>query len=220
MCIDTDYYEAYNRDNVRLVSVKEAPIERITERGLVVAGRELALDILVLATGFDAMTGALLAVDPRGRGNLSLREKWRDGPRSYLGLTMADFPNLFTITGPGSPSVLSNMIVSIEQHVDLVATCLEYLEGRGYASVEPTPEAESAWVEHVREVGDATLYPRAGSWYMASNSEGIPRVLLPYVGGVGEYRRLCDAVVLDGFRGFAFRRSNTDAPAEEAVSTG
>ncbi len=219
MCIDTGYYEAYNRESVELVSVKETPIERITERGLVVAGKEREFDSLVLATGFDAMTGALLAAEIRGRSGTSLREKWKDGPRSYLGLTVSGFPNLFMITGPGSPSVLSNMMVSIEQHVDLVATCLEYLEDRGYASVEPTPEAESAWVEHVREVGDATLYPRAGSWYMASNSEGIPRVLLPYVGGVGEYRRLCDDVVRDGFRGLAFRRSNTGAPAEEAVST-
>ena len=151
------------------------------------------------------MTGALLAVDPRGRGNLSLREKWRDGPRTYLGLTMADFPNLFTITGPGSPSVLSNMMVSIEQHVDLAAACIEFTTANGFGSVEPEAEAERAWTDRVREIGDETLYPRAGSWYMASNSEGIPRVLLPYVGGVGEYRRLCDEIVAEGFRGFAFQ---------------
>ena len=213
MCIDTGYYEAYNRDNVHLVSVKETPIEEITERGLVVAGEELEFDVLVLATGFDAMTGALLAADIRGRRGMTLREKWQGGPRSYLGLTLADFPNLFTITGPGSPSVLSNMMVSIEQHVDFVTACLAFMRDRGFTSVEPEEEAERAWVDHVREIGDATLYPRAGSWYMASNSVGIPRVLLPYVGGVGEYRRLCDEIVADDFRGFRFARNAAAAPA-------
>jgi len=202
MCIDTDYYEAYNRDNVRLVSVKERPIEEITTTGLIAGGEEYAFDAIVYATGFDAMTGALLAVDIRGRSGLSLREKWAAGARSYLGLTLAGFPNLFTITGPGSPSVLSNMMVSIEQHVDFVADCLDYLRSRELTRIEPTARAEDAWVDHVRALGEVTLYPRANSWYMGANVPGKPRVLLPYVGGVGEYRRECDEIVERDYAGF------------------
>jgi cation diffusion facilitator CzcD-associated flavoprotein CzcO len=207
MCVDTGYYEAFNRDNVRLVDVSESPIEEFTAAGLRVGGEELAFDVLVLATGFDAMTGALLGVDIRGRSGRSLRERWADGPRSYLGLTVAGFPNLFTITGPGSPSVLSNMMVSIEQHVDWVTGCVAHMRDRGLASVEPTVEAEDGWVERVRELGDASLYPRAKSWYMGANVPGKPRVLLPYVGGVGTYRRECEDVVERGYAGFAFGAS-------------
>jgi cyclohexanone monooxygenase len=207
MCVDTGYYEAYNRDNVRLVSVKDAPIEAVTEAGLRVGGEELAFDILVYATGFDAMTGALTAVDPRGRGGESLREKWAEGPRAYLGLAFAGFPNLFTVTGPGSPSVLSNMLVSIEQHVDFIAGCVAFMDERGHRTVEPTTEAEDAWVEHVRRVGDESLYPRsatANSWYMGANVRGKPRALLPFVGGVGSYRRECERIVAAGYEGLAF----------------
>jgi cyclohexanone monooxygenase len=222
MCVDTGYYEAYNRDNVRLVSVKDSPIEEITERGVRVGGEELAFDVLVLATGFDAMTGALLRVDIRGRSGRTLREKWADGPRSYLGLTIADFPNLFMVTGPGSPSVLSNMVVSIEQHVDLITGCVSHMSAQGFTSVEPTPEAESGWVEHVRELGEASLYPRAASansWYMGANVPGKPRVLLPYVGGVGRYRKECDAIVAGGYEGFSFgRRTATSEPARASAA--
>jgi cyclohexanone monooxygenase len=208
MCIDTGYYEAFNRPNVRLVNLRRTPIAEVTEHGLRLGGdapEELELDALILATGFDAMTGALQAVDLRGRDGRSLREKWAEGPRTYLGLAHAGFPNLFTITGPSSPSVLSNVMVSIEQHVELVATILCHLRDHGLTSIEPTEAAEDAWVEHHRALGDASLYPRANSWYMGANVPGKPRVLLPYVGGVGRYRRICEQIVASGFAGFALR---------------
>jgi cyclohexanone monooxygenase len=213
MCIDVDYYEAYNRPNVRLVSVKRTPITEITERGVVVGGEELAFDVLVYATGFDAMTGALLAVDPVGRGGVRLSDEWAHGARTYLGLQIAGFPNLFTITGPLSPSVLSNMLVSIEQHVDLVTDALVHLRDEGLATMEATAEAQAAWVDHVRELGDETLYPLARSWYMGDNVPGKPRVFLPYVGGVGRYRQECERIVAAGWEGFAFdaRRAETAA---------
>jgi cyclohexanone monooxygenase len=215
MCVDTGYYEAFNRPNVRLVDVRDAPIEEITETGLRTEREEFELDVLVFATGFDAMTGALLRTDIRGRSGLPLREKWANGPRTYLGLTIAGFPNLFTITGPGSPSVLSNMIVSIEQHVDWIADCLAFMEAHGLASVEPTLEAEDAWVEHVRELGEGTLYPRAtSSWYMGANVPGKPRVLLPYVGGVGAYRAECERIVAGGYEGYTFRPAGARAVAQ------
>jgi cyclohexanone monooxygenase len=202
MCVDTDYFETYNRPNVRLVSIRASPIDEITPTGLRVGAERFELDTIVLGTGFDAMTGALLGIDLRGREGLSLRDKWAEGPRSALGLTIAGFPNLFTVTGPGSPSVLSNMMVSIEQHVDWIVRCTSYLREHGIATIEPTRAEEDAWVEHVREVGDASLYPRAKSWYMGANIPGKPRVLLPYVGGVGRYRDLCDAVAEREYDGF------------------
>jgi cation diffusion facilitator CzcD-associated flavoprotein CzcO len=213
MCVDTGYYEAFKRPNVRLVSVKETPIEEITERGVRVAGEEHELDVLVLATGFDAMTGALLRVDIVGRGGRSLRDVWADGPRTYLGLAIAGFPNLFTVTGPGSPSVLSNMVVSIEQHVEFITDCMVYARQLGCTAIEAKPEAQERWVEHVREVGDASLYPRAAdanSWYMGANVPGKPRMLLPYVGGVGEYRRRCEAIARAGYEGFAFTKGRNE----------
>jgi cyclohexanone monooxygenase len=217
MCIDTGYYEAYNRDNVRLVDVSANPITEIDATGLRVGDERFTFDMLVYATGFDAMTGALLALDPRGRSGLTLREKWADGPRSYLGLMVAGFPNLFTVTGPGSPSVLSNMLVSIEQHVDLIADCIAHVRDERATTIEPTPEAEERWVDHVREEGEATLYPRAKSWYMGANVPGKARVLLPYVTGVGAYRRECDRIVENDFEGFAVGRP---ARRDAALRTG
>jgi cyclohexanone monooxygenase len=220
MCVDTGYYEAFNRDNVRLVSVRDTPIDEITETGLRVGEEEFMFDILVLATGYDAMTGALLNVDIRGRSGTSLREKWANGPRSYLGLALAGFPNLFVVAGPGSPSVLSNMMVSIEQHVDWIADCIAYMGERGLTSVEPTIEAENGWVDRVRELGEATVYPRAtSSWYMGGNVPGKPRVLLPYVGGVGSYRRECERVVLSGYEGFRFAAAAAGASSSAPVSS-
>jgi cyclohexanone monooxygenase len=207
MCVDTGYYETFNREDVHLVDVRERPIEEITERGIRVGGEEIELDMLVFGTGFDAFTGAMLRIDLRGRDGLAIQEKWADGPRAYLGLALAGFPNLFTITGPGSPSVLSNMMVSIEQHVEFIAGCIEFMREHGLAATEPTQEAEDAWADHVRELGEASLYPEAakvGGWYMGANVPGKPRVLLPYVGGVGAYRRHCDEVVARGYEGFAF----------------
>ncbi len=201
--LDTGYHDTYNRDNVTLVDVRQAPIEAITPTGLRTRGAEYVLDSIVFATGFDAMTGALLAMDIRGRGGRALGEKWAEGPRTYLGLMTADFPNLFIITGPGSPSVLSNMIVSIEQHVDWIADCIAYLHAHEYASIEAIADAEDAWVAHANAVAEMTLYPSANSWYIGANIPGKARVFMPYVGGVGVYRRKCDEVAAAGYEGFA-----------------
>ncbi len=201
-CLDTGYYETFNSPHVHLVDLKKTPIERITERGVRTTAGEVEVDDVVLATGFDAMTGALLSIDIRGRDGVALSEAWADGPVTYLGLGVAGFPNLFTITGPGSPSVLSNMLVSIEQHVDWISGCLARLERDGMTTIEPTAQAQKDWVAHVAEVGEATLYPRARSWYLGANVPGKPRVFMPYIGGVGAYRAICDEVAADDYRGF------------------
>ena len=203
LCVDTGYYEVFNRDNVTLVDVSNAPIEAITPTGLRTAEGDFKLDSIVYAIGFDAMTGALNAIDIRGRGGRPLTEKWAGGPLTYLGLMVAGFPNLFTITGPGSPSVLSNMVVSIEQHVEWIANLLAYMGDRQLSIIEASPEAEAGWVAHVNEVADMTLYPKANSWYLGANIPGKPRVFMPYVGGVGVYRQLCDDVAAKGYEGFA-----------------
>jgi cyclohexanone monooxygenase len=203
LCLDTGYYATFNRANVTLVDVRPTPIEEITPTGLRTSDAEYTLDSIVFATGFDAMTGALSNIDIRGRGGAALSQKWSAGPRAYLGLMVAGFPNLFTITGPGSPSVLSNMALSIEQHVDWIAGCLDYLRRHELAGIEATADAENAWVEHVHEVGNATLFPLANSWYMGSNIPGKPRVFMPYIGGVGAYRQKCDEVAANGYEGFA-----------------
>ena len=202
LCQDTSYYETYNRDNVTLVDIKHTPIETITPHGLRTGGIDYELDAIVFATGFDAMTGALLEIDIRGPNGNVLSEKWSAGPRTYLGLTIAGFPNLFTITGPGSPSVLSNMMVSLEQHVDWIAECLKHLQGHNLDYIEATVEAEDRWVEHVNETASQTLYPKAKSWYMGANIPGKPRIFTPYVGGVGNYRKTCEQVVAKGYEGF------------------
>jgi cyclohexanone monooxygenase len=212
MCVDTSYYDTFNRDNVTLVNLRETPIEAITPRGLRTRDAEYAVDAIVFAIGFDAMTGALLNIDIRGRRGERLREKWAAGPRTYLGLAIAGFPNLFTITGPGSPSVLSNMIVSIEQHVDWIADCIAHLRDHGHASIEATPEAEETWVAHVNEVGHATLYPRANSWYMGANIPGKPRLFMPYIGGVGTYRQKCTDVAARGYEGFSITAGQQPVP--------
>ena len=206
LCVDTDYYDTFNRDNVTLVDVRTTPIEEIVPEGLRTQTCYYAFDSLIFATGFDAMTGALARIDIRGRDGASLKEKWTAGPRTYLGLTVAGFPNLFAITGPGSPSVLSNMIVSIEQHADWIADCLVYLREHGQRTIEATLEAEDAWVEHVNQVGDMTLYPKAASWYTGANVPGKPRVFMPYVGGVGLYREKCADVAAKGYEGFTLGR--------------
>lgn len=207
LCVDTDYYTTFNRENVRLVDLQKSPIDRISANGIRLGGaadEPVELDALVLATGFDAMTGALSKIDVRGVGGGTLSEKWAAGPRAYLGFMVSDFPNLFTITGPGSPSVLSNMVTSIEQHVDLVMDCLAEMESRGAATVTVDSEAEEGWVAHVNDVASATLMPKAGSWYLGANVPGKPRVFMPYAAGVGIYREVCEGVVADGWRGFSF----------------
>ena len=205
LCVDTGYYATFNRDNVTLVDIRNAPIETLTTTGLRTRDAVYDLDSIVFATGFDAMTGALFNIDIRGSAGRALKQKWAEGPRSYLGLAVAGFPNLFLITGPGSPSVLSNMLVSIEQHVEWIADCIAYLRGHELDSIEATPAAEDAWVAHVNDLADATLYPSANSWYVGSNVLGKPRVFMPYVGGVGVYRRRCDDIAAGGYTGFALR---------------
>jgi cation diffusion facilitator CzcD-associated flavoprotein CzcO len=220
VCVDTGYYETYNRDNVTLVDVRSHPIEGITPGGLRTTEREYRLDALVFATGFDAITGALRDVDIRGREGVPLAAKWTDGPRTYLGLATAGFPNLFLVTGPGSPSVLSNMVVSIEQHVDWIAGCLAALRDRGLDRVEATVDAEEAWVAHVNEVAAQTLFVRAESWYLGANIPGKPRIFMPYAGGVGEYRKICDEIAADGYRGFALSASGVHAGRPDGASEG
>ena len=208
LCVDVGYFETYNRPNVTLVDVGDRPIERIVPEGLVAGGERHDLDALVLATGFDAMTGTLGRIEIRGRGGLALREKWREGPRMYLGLASAGFPNLFTITGPGSPSVLSNMLPTIEQHVDWIADLLDHARARGRPIIESTVEAEEAWVAHVAHVASRTLYPSCDSWYLGANVPGKPRVFMPYP-GVPAYARKCEQVAASGYDGFIL----SEAPA-------
>ena len=203
ICVDTNYYATFNRPNVTLVDIKSGGIEEITANGVRAGGKEYEIDALVLATGFDAMTGSVARIDIQGRDGRTLNQKWAEGPRTYLGLMSAGFPNLFIITGPGSPSVLSNMIVSIEQHVDWIADCLSYMRDRDLATIEASPEAEDNWVAHVNEVAYTTLYPQANSWYMGANIPGKPRIFMPYIGGVGAYRQICNDVAAKGYEGFA-----------------
>jgi cyclohexanone monooxygenase len=202
LCIDIGYYETFNRPNVTLIDVSEMPIEAITRQGVRVEGREYKVDAIVFATGFDAMTGALLKIDIRGKGGLTLREKWREGPRTYLGLAMAGFPNLFTITGPGSPSVLTNMLPTIEQHVDWIAGSIGYLREHGLVRIEPSVQAEEDWGAHVGELVGRTLRYTCGSWYLGVNIPGKPRVFMPYIGGFPRYIEKCNEVAGRGYDGF------------------
>jgi acetyl esterase/lipase/cation diffusion facilitator CzcD-associated flavoprotein CzcO len=201
-CLDSGYYETFNSPHVRLVDLRKTPITTITETGVETAEGAVEVDVIVYATGFDAMTGALVNIDVTGRNGLTLKEKWADGPSTYLGLTAVGFPNFFFITGPGSPSVLSNMAVSIEQHVDWVARCLKDLRADGLEVIEPTELAEAGWNQHNQDCAAITLHPTANSWYMGANVPGKPRVFLPYIGGVGAYRQACDDVVARDYLGF------------------
>jgi cyclohexanone monooxygenase len=216
LCLDTGYYETFNLPNVELVDVKANPIEEITANGVRTAKAEYPLDAIVFATGFDAITGALMDIDIRGREGLSLKEKWKHGPQTYLGLMTAGFPNFFIITGPGSPSVKANMVCAIEQHVNWISDCIGMLETEGHETIEPIAEAETEWVEYVNDTADATLYPLADSWYTGSNVPGKARVFMPYVGGYHTYKAICDDVVRDGYRGFEF----SDAAAKAWVVYG
>ena len=218
-CVDIDYFETYNRDNVRLIDLRREPLEKLTPRGVRTASAEYEVDCIVFAIGFDAMTGALIDIDIRGAEGRGLREHWSAGPRTYLGIAVAGFPNMFVVTGPGSPSVLSNMVVSIEQHVDWISDCIEAMRRRGIDRVEATPEAENDWVHHVSEVAGATLYPLATSWYVGANIPGKARVFMPYVGGCGPYRQECDEVARRGYHGFRLSaESESAAGAESAVA--
>jgi cyclohexanone monooxygenase len=203
ICVDTDYFATFNRPNVSLVDIWSNPIEEVSSTAVRMGdGTQVGVDALVLATGFDAMTGSVARIDIHGRNGRTLKQKWAEGPKTYLGLMSAGFPNLFLITGPGSPSVLSNMIVSIEQHVDWIADCLGFMRARGLATMEAERAAEETWIAHVNEVAHGTLYPQANSWYMGANIPGKPRVFMPYIGGVGVYRQICNDVAAKGYEGF------------------
>jgi cation diffusion facilitator CzcD-associated flavoprotein CzcO/acetyl esterase/lipase len=216
-CLDTGYFETYNLPHVRLVDLRTQPIVTITEDGIETAGESFGFDAIVYATGFDAMTGALVGVDVTGRDGLSLAQKWAAGPSTYLGLMTTGFPNFFMLTGPGSPSVLSNMAVSIEQHVDWVAGCLKDLRDEGLEVIEPTELAEAGWNQHAQDCAAITLHPTANSWYMGANVPGKPRVFLPYIGGVGAYRQACDDVVAQDYLGFTLTGPDTVRCADGVI---
>jgi cyclohexanone monooxygenase len=201
-CLDTGYFETFNRDNVTLVDLRRSPITEIIPAGIRTTDAVHELDSIVFATGFDAMTGPVLRIDIRGRGGQALKAKWAAGPRTYLGIATAGFPNLFLVTGPGSPSVLSNMVVAIEQHLDWVADCMTFMGDKGLEAIEANVDAEDAWVDHVNELANAALFPTANSWYMGANVPGKPRVFMPYVGGLPVYCATCDDVAAAGYRGF------------------
>lgn len=212
--LHTDYYKTYNEDHVSLVDVTETPIERITPDGIQTSEAHHHFDMIIYATGFDAMTGTLLKIDIRGRDGLTLDDKWEDGPKTYLGLAIHGFPNMFTITGPQSPSVLSNMPVSIEHHVEWVSNAIEYFVDNDIRLVEPTKEAEDAWTVHNREVAEQTLYPTADSWYMNENIDDKPTVFTPYIGGVDNYYSIIQEVAEKGYEGFNLTGSIQDLGRE------
>lgn len=208
LCSGTYYYETFNRENVSLVSLKDVAIERITASGVQLTdGREYELDVLIFATGFDAMTGAMNRINPRGRHGVTLKEAWAAGPHTYLGLCMADFPNMFVITGPGSPSVFSNMVTSIEQHVEWIADCIQHMRASGYAAVEATVDAQEQWTQHVSEAAGRTLYAKSrNTWFHGANIPGKPVTFMPYVGGVGNYYNKILEVAREGYKGFQFHK--------------
>lgn len=220
ICVDTDYYATYNRPNVDLVDVRTHPIEKIGARGPVVDGEEYPCDVLVMATGFDAITGPLLRLGITGRDGVPLSEAWDEGGKSYLGLAVAGFPNLFTVTGPGSPSVLTNMIVSIEQHVEWISDLLLTAESEGIRRIEASPEAQEEWVTRVNAIAAQTLYPETASWYMGANIPGKPRVFMPFAGGVDNYRGICDQVAAAGYDGFILSGDGAAEPAEAYATAG
>ncbi len=206
LCLDTNYYETYNRANVTLVDVRSDPIREIAAKGVKTGQQEVELDAIVFATGFDAMTGALREIDIRTTDGAVLADKWEGGPLTYLGLMVSGFPNMFVVTGPGSPGVKTQMIASIEQHVDWIADCLSYLDKQGLGRIEPALQAETDWVQHVNAVADSTLYPLADSWYVGANIPGKPRVFMPYVGGFDRYKKRCDEVSAKGYEGFVLSK--------------
>ena len=212
LCVDIGYFETYNRSNVELVDVRENPIERFTTTGLICGGVEHQLDAVVCATGFDAMTGTLEKIDIVGRDGLSLRDAWYAGPRTYLGLGIVGFPNLFTVSGPGSPSVLTNMLVSIEQHVNWIAQCIDYMRQHGHRQIEATQAAQDAWVDHVNAVAAPTIYMRTNSWYLGANIPGKTRVFMPLI-GFPDYVRKCEQVRAAGYEGFVFDQASQSLPA-------
>jgi cation diffusion facilitator CzcD-associated flavoprotein CzcO len=202
--IDTDYFETYNRDNVTLVDIRRDPIAEIIPTGVVTrSGRRFDLDMIVYATGFDAMTGPLFRLNIEGRDGTRLADAWAAGPETYLGLAVAGFPNMFTITGPGSPSVLTNMPVAIEHHVEWITDCIRHMRAEGVETIEARPEAVAEWSREVKRAADATLLPTVKhSWYLGANVPGKPRVFMPYAGGMPRYRETCTRVAQNSYQGF------------------
>jgi cation diffusion facilitator CzcD-associated flavoprotein CzcO len=203
-CLDTGYYEAFNRPNVHLVDCLDEPIERLTRRGVQTRHREVELDALILATGFDGLTGAMLAMDVRGRGGRDLKDKWRSGARSYLGLAVEGFPNLFMVCGANGPSALANIVILNEENGDWIGDCIDYMRSQGFQAVEARLDHEDRWVKTVSDLADKSLIPKADTWYVGANIEGKARVFPIYTGGLNRYRDICDDVAADGYRGFAF----------------
>jgi cyclohexanone monooxygenase len=203
LILDTNYYQTYNLLHVKLVNIRKNPIEEITEWGIKTSdGKAYEIDAIAFATGFDAMTGAMKEIDIKGKGGLSINEKWKDGPQTYLGVMVAGFPNMFMITGPQSPGVKSQMIFACQQHADFIGDIITYARGRQMRRIEASRIAEMAWVQHNNEVANSTLYPLANSWYMGANIPGKPRVFMPYVGGVQNYVAKCNEIVAKGYEGF------------------
>lgn len=202
LCIDTNYYETYNKDHVNLVSILQHPIKHFTAEGIQTSERLYKLDSIIFATGYDALTGALLNMNITGKKGIALSDKWKDAPATNLGVMVSGFPNMFIVTGPGSPSVLSNVIVSIEQHVDWISDCIGHVRSQGKSCIETTEEAETTWMQHVTDLSNATLFPRGNSWYLGANIPGKPRFFMVYVGGVGTFREICNKVANSGYEGF------------------
>jgi cyclohexanone monooxygenase len=214
-CLDAGYLDTFKRPNVRLIDVNKAPIERLVDKGVIAGGELHEFDAIVFATGFDAMTGALSKIDIRGREGISLRDEWSAGPRTLLGLMVAGFPNFFIVIGPGSPSVLTNNLVAIEQHVEWISDCIGDMKAGGATIIEARRDAQDQWVDHVNEVASRTLLPAANSWYLGANVPGKPRVFMPYTGGLDVYRRKCEQVRADGYKGFTLTK---DVAARSTVS--
>ena len=211
--IDTNYFETYNRENVDLVDLRQTPIQEINAKGIRTSEKDFEFDAIVFATGFDAMTGTFMKMDIRGRDGLTLREKWAEGPKTYLGLQVAGFPNMFMLTGPGSPSVLTNMPVAIEQHIEWVADFIDWMRNYGLETAEADPQAEKDWDAHVQEEANKTLFMQANSWYLGANIPGKPRVFMPYTGGMGTYRKRCDEIAENGYEGFVLDAAPTKSAA-------
>jgi cyclohexanone monooxygenase len=205
-CLGDTYYSVFNRDDVKLVDLKTTPIERVVPEGVVTSEGLQKLDVLIFATGYDALSGALTRIDIRGLGGRKLTDSWADGAKAYLGLGTSGFPNLFTVTGPGSPGPLANMSMSIEQHIDWITRCMEYMRANHYVRIEAKRQAEADWMQEVQEVVKKTLYLKANSWYLGANVPGKPKVFLPYLGGHGNYRQRCESVAAAGYEGFSLSR--------------
>ncbi len=199
LCADTNYFETYNRENVELIDLNSNPINSITENGILTNDKEFKFDTIIFATGFDAMTGALQAIDITGKNGKKLKQVWKDGPKSFLGLLINGFPNLFTVTGPGSPSVLTNMMVAIEQHVEWISDCINFLSKSNLKEVEADELFQIEWMDHIEEVAKNTLRYTCNSWYVGANVPGKKRVFMPYAGGFGKYREKCDEIAENNY---------------------